>query len=87
MRRDEFLPLAASFLSEKTGIPADAFRPGSNLVKEGLVDSLAFMQLIDFVESATGARLDTENFSLERFSTLEKIHANFIAAAIAGDRL
>ena len=86
MQRDEFFTQAASFLSDKTGFPVDAFLPGTELLQAGLVDSLAFMQLIDFVESIIGGRVDSNKFSLERFSTFEKIHDNFIATVQVGGR-
>ena len=85
MHPDAFLQQAAGFLSEKSGLPADAFKPGAHLVRQGLVDSLLFMQLIEYVEGLTGKRLESESFSLEKFSTLESIHRNFFAIGLPAE--
>jgi hypothetical protein len=84
MDRDLFLRKATEFLSGKSGLPAGSFRPDAHLVREGLVDSLLFMQLIEFVEAILGERLPAESFSLDRFATLDRIHANFLAGTPAG---
>ena len=51
-----------------------------DLVENRLVDSLAFMDFVFFLEELVERELDTEVESVENFRTLRKIEANILTA-------
>lgn len=47
--------------------------PEDNLFDLGFVDSFNILELIDFLESSTGARIDPIQITTENFSTIRSI--------------
>lgn len=58
--------------------------PDSDLVAEGLIDSLALVSLITEVELEFGIRLPIDEFDLSRFRSAERIAT--LVAELAPDR-
>ncbi len=58
--------------------------PDSDLVAEGLIDSLALVSLITEVELEFGIRLPIDEFDLNRFRSAEQIAT--VVAELAPDR-
>ena len=45
--------------------------PQTDLLSNGLLDSLAFIELIAYIEEGTGAQIDLMEIDLEEFTTIE----------------
>ena len=45
--------------------------PQTDLLSSGLLDSLAFIDLIAYIEEGTGAQIDLMEIDLEEFTTIE----------------
>ena len=58
--------------------------PDTDLVAEGLIDSLALVSLITEVELEFGVRLPIDEFDLDRFRSAEQIAT--VVAELAPDR-
>jgi D-alanine--poly(phosphoribitol) ligase subunit 2 len=58
--------------------------PDTDLVEEGLIDSLALVSLITEVELEFGIRLPIDEFDLNRFRSAEQIAT--VVAELAPDR-
>ena len=54
-------------------LQVDVPTPASDLVEEGLIDSLALVSLITEVELEFGVRLPIDEFDLSRFRSAEQI--------------
>lgn len=64
------------------------FDISTNIVEVGLLDSMAIMTLVSFLEGKYGVEIDFENITPENFATVDAI-ANFIKKLLgrANDRL
>lgn len=58
--------------------------PDTDLVEEGLIDSLALMSLITEIELEFGVRLPIDEFDLNRFRSAEQIAT--VVVELAPDR-
>ena len=56
--------------------------PETNLLVTGLLDSLAFIELVEFIEEQSGRRVDLLNIDPEEFTTIRGL----CDAAVAGTR-
>jgi len=65
---------------QKLGLQAPP--PDADLFKSGIMDSLAFVNMLLQIESEFGLKISLENIDLERFRSVARI-AEFIAAQVA----
>jgi acyl carrier protein len=68
-----FDTLARFFAQEATGQGAIAVAPDTDIIGEGLVDSLAIFKLIAFVEETFGVTIAPDEVLLENFQTLRAV--------------
>lgn len=61
--------ITREFLHDK---PASTLN-GQNLVEEGIIDSLAILMLINFIENQFSVTIQPEDVILENFETVEAI--------------
>jgi acyl carrier protein len=72
-----------AFLRERFGLePASA---KANLIEEGILDSMMFVDLVLFIEERFGVVAELEDLELEHFATVARI-ARFVAERSARDR-
>jgi len=50
-----------------------AFDRGTNLIRQGLIDSMGVMKLIVFLEKRFGIEIELEEVTAENFETLSRI--------------
>jgi len=78
-----FDTLARFFAQELTGREgAIAVEPDTDIIGEGLVDSLAIFKLIAFVEETFGVTIAPDEVLLENFQTLRAVR-NLIVKKLA----
>lgn len=70
------LPALHSKVRANPGVTAD-----TPLFAQGLIDSMAILHLIAFIEDATGTRIPTEKVVMKYFQTVTAIAATFGPAA------
>jgi len=68
-----FDTLARFFAQEVTTQGATAVAPDTDIIGEGLVDSLAIFKLIAFVEETFGVTIQPDEVLLENFQTLRAV--------------
>lgn len=69
------VPAVKSFILEKflPGEPADALTPSTELIHSGILDSLARLELVAFLEQRFGIELEAHDTDGANFGTLEAI--------------
>ncbi len=65
-----------SYINKEMDNSSD-FDISTNIVEVGIVDSMAIMTLVSFLEEKYGVEIDFENITPENFATVDAI-ANFI---------
>ena len=58
--------------------------PGTDLVAEGLLDSLALVTLIVGMEDAFGARLPLDDFDIDRFRSVDAMAQYLAEVGVTG---
>lgn len=72
-----------AFLRERFGLePASA---EANLIEEGILDSMMFVDLVLFIEERFGVVAELEDLEIEHFATVARM-ARFVAARAAPER-
>jgi acyl carrier protein len=79
----QFRDRVARYLADQTGQPEAVFGPDASLIRARLVDSLTFVQLLDFLDEA-GDRLPSGEIDLDGLDTIralyERIHGGALRA-------
>lgn len=70
--REKILQFIAG-LRGPDGVSCDRIDAGTELVKLGLVDSFNTIEIVAFLETEFGIRIDSESLRLERFKNVEEI--------------
>jgi 3-oxoacyl-[acyl-carrier-protein] synthase-3 len=70
-----------AFFAQTTGRSMERLGLDTNFVREGLVDSMRFIELFAFVERLIGREISTQGFRMDRFDTVRKIHESCHADA------
>jgi acyl carrier protein len=68
-----FDALASFFVQTKTGREGVAVGPDTDIIGQGLVDSLGIFKLIEFVEETFGITIEPDEVLLENFQTLRAL--------------
>jgi acyl carrier protein len=68
-----FSTLARFFVQDGIGREAAIVAPDTDIIGEGLVDSLAIFKLIAFVEETFGVTIEPDEVLLENFQTLRAL--------------
>lgn len=63
------------FLGKKMGVDVSSLTDDSPLFSSGLVDSFGMVELITFLESAAGIRIDAMDVAMENIDTIHSIMA------------
>jgi acyl carrier protein len=75
-----------TYLQERTGLPPGKLTLESPLFTSSLLDSLSLVDLIVFVESQIGTRIDPDDIAIENFDSISQIlhfaHAKRQAAGL-----
>jgi len=61
------------YLSNRLGVDVAELRDDSPLFSSSLVDSFSLVELITFIESAAGIRIDAWDVTLENFDSIQRI--------------
>ena len=73
MSEEEFTESALSFLKE-IGADTSNVGPETNLFESGVLDSLATLAFLDFLDQKRGEEIDIENLRLDSISTIRKTY-------------
>ena len=65
-------------VSQLAGEPADSLRDNTPLQTSGILDSLATVGLVSFIEKNFGVELDVHDTSVERFDSIDDIAATIV---------
>ena len=81
----QLLDRAMHLFEHKLGLPVTS--PDADLFETGMMDSLAFVNMLLQLEKEFGVRITLENIDLERFRSVAKI-ADYLGSRIheSGDR-
>jgi acyl carrier protein len=82
--REQIVDALAAFVREEA-VRDEAIGPGTDIIGEGLVDSVGIFKLIAFVEERFGVTIEPHEVLLENFRTLGTL-ANLIVGKLSGDR-
>jgi acyl carrier protein len=63
------------YLSARLGVDISDLRDDSPLFSSSLVDSFSLVELITFIESAGGIRIDAWDVTLDNFDSIDRILA------------
>jgi len=63
------------YLSNRLGVDVSDVQDDSPLFSSSLVDSFSLVELITFIESAGGIKIDAWDVTLENFDSIERILA------------
>jgi acyl carrier protein len=80
----QFKQALKAHLSHELGLSPAEIADDTELFSSGLLDSLRVIDLIEFVERLSGARLPAAALRLEHFDSVERIER--FVASLAGDR-
>lgn len=58
-----------------------SFDPHTNIIEEGIIDSMGILSLVSFLETKYGIEIDLEEINADNFATVKKI-AQFVMASI-----
>ena len=61
------------FILEQGSVDRDAIDPSEDLLEQGLIDSLAIVQIITFIEDSYGVSLGPNDVVPENFSSLSAL--------------
>jgi acyl carrier protein len=71
------MPLASdtikTYLSDRLGVDVSDLTDASPLFSSSLVDSFSLVELITFIETAGGIKVDAWDVTLENFDSIERI--------------
>jgi len=81
---EQIVDALAAFVQEGA-VRDETIGPGTDIIGEGLVDSVGIFKLIAFVEEKFGVTIEPHEVLLENFRTLGTL-ANLILAKLSGDR-
>ena len=70
LRRELASFIEKNLLGEERGTPIQDTTP---LIEEGILDSMALMQIVAFLEERTGVRIPDDEVSPDNFDTIEAI--------------
>jgi len=73
------------FLTGELGKDTSAVGAGDSLLESGVIDSLAVVQLVAFIERTYGVKIEEDDLLPENFDSLSAIAA-FVAQLRAGTR-
>jgi acyl carrier protein len=63
------------FLVNEIAVERESFAPDENLLAQGIVDSMAILRLVGFLESRFGIKVSEDEMVPEHFETLAALHA------------
>jgi acyl carrier protein len=63
------------YLMNEFGGDRDGFAPDENLLEQGIIDSMAILKLVGFLEEAFGIETDDDEMVPENFETLAALCA------------
>ncbi len=63
------------YIAEQLLDGRQAVEPDDNLLSDGMVDSLAMLRLVGFIEESYGIKIPPEHFTIEHFRTVELLTA------------
>jgi acyl carrier protein len=58
---------------QKPGKPVESLEPGDSLVASGLIDSMAIMQIVVYLEESYGIDFAASGFDPDRLATMDGI--------------
>lgn len=70
---DEFFKNAIAFF-EEIGVDTEAVSPDTDLIDTGILDSLAILTFLDFLEQQWDSEIDFDDLDTRSISTLERAH-------------
>lgn len=73
MAADDLGEKIRAFLRDELGLDEAALTPDAELIATGLVDSVALVRLVTFIEDKTGLTVPNRDISVEHFGSLEKM--------------
>ena len=76
----EFLQGMGSWIEDQFGVRSGTFRPETNLIEAGILDSLKLLLFFSEAERRSGARLDPEAFQNLTCVSLETVYGLFTPA-------
>ena len=62
-----------TYLSDRLGVDVSDLTDASPLFSSSLVDSFSLVELITFIETAGGIRVDAWDVTLDNFDSIERI--------------
>lgn len=68
------------FLATISGVQSDAYHPDLDLIENGIIDSIATLELFTFIEGHTQRPLEGERMNLDAIRTIRTIATNFLPA-------
>lgn len=63
----------SNYLKDKVGLDISAITPETALFTSNLLDSFSLVDLILFVESETGTKIDPDDVRIENFDSVSRI--------------
>jgi len=61
------------FLEEKMGLDPEDIEPGTELFSSGILDSFSMVELVMFIESSAGIKLNPGDIRLDYLDSIERI--------------
>lgn len=78
--KELFFDKLATFLAEKAQVERGKIKPETILISSGLLDSLAVVETIVFVENLIGKPIEVDDFRLITFESMSRIYSNYVSA-------
>jgi acyl carrier protein len=72
-----------AYLRDDLGLDEAALTPDAELITTGLVDSVALVRLVTFVEDQAGITVPNRDITVEHFGSLDRIQ-RYVTSMLAG---